>query len=158
MTDVDTRPRGGLIAVYERFGIACFASLGGGLITLPVARIPFGSSPGRLHVQCPGCERWVRALHRPDPIIEPLPTLTAGLVLACAKCLGVRPLVQDLPPSGRVLRALERAELGYTRRPGEKRQRWLRRQAKAQAARARAQQLPDGSLGQLLHLLAKAPA
>ena len=113
-----------------------------------LARRPFHRSPGRWHLCCPGCGRWRAALALAPPCgAAPLPDTSAGLngaIWACRECLDLPPPAQRLSASQRVFRAVERAEYAGHRQPGERRDRWLRRQAKAITATANAAALLGG--------------
>ena len=107
-----------------------------------LARRPFHRSPGRWHLCCPGCGRWRAALALVPPTCAE-PSLNgsadvAGTIWACRECLGLPPPAQRLSVSQRIFRAVERAEHSEHRQPGERLDRWRRRQAKAAMVMRRA--------------------
>lgn len=107
-----------------------------------LARRPFHRSPGRWYLCCPGCGRWREglALVSPggaEPSLEAPAGLT-GAIWTCRECLGLPPPAQRMSASQRVFRAIERAEYASHRQPGERLNRWQRRQTKAFKVRAKA--------------------
>lgn len=131
--------------VVVEVGPGGLASPSTGLPATPLARRPFARSPGRWHVECPTCRRWVRLLLKVslDPADDAAHTTAPARPCrwGCRACLGRHSLAALLNAEERVWRAVERAAEIPTRRTGEKRQRWLRREAKAATANAEASRL-----------------
>jgi hypothetical protein len=107
-----------------------------------LARRPFHRSPGRWYLCCPICGRWRAALALVFPGgVEPsseAPRSLTGAIWVCRACLGLPPPAQRLSASQRVFRAIERAEYANHRQPGERLDRWLRRQTNASKVKAKA--------------------
>lgn len=107
----------------------------GGLLAVPIERLPFHHSPGRWHFRCPACGQ-LRGVLVEACAEAPPPARALGW--ACRTCVDL-PASRAWPlgPAERLDNALERAT-EERRRPGEKACDWRRRRLRAEEARRKA--------------------